>query len=117
MNGFRRGGIVKVPFSFGNLVKGGWWDLVQRRSVEHGWFGGRLSVLVLVGERGASEPGVAGTGSAEEGYDLLELGDCHVSDDLAVHGDGDFIRAIVVNLMAGLGLGLREESDELLDAL
>lgn len=98
---------------------------MQRGSVENGRFGGRLGVLVLVlvlvGERGASEPGVAGTGSAEEGNDLLELGDCHVSDGFAVHGDGDFItRAIVVvELMVGLGLGLGlgEESDELLDAL
>ena len=108
---------------FGDLVKGGRWDLVQRGSVENGRFGGRLGELVLVGERGASEPGVAGTGSAEEGNDLLELGDCHVSDGFAVHGDGDFItRAIVVvelmvGLGLGLGLGLGEESDELLDAL
>lgn len=83
-----------------------------------------LGVAVLVGrflrgglDRGPAEPGVAGAGAAEEGDDLLELGDGVVGDGPAVSLQVQ--RRGVEGLLRGrvLFLRVREELDELADAL
>lgn len=67
-------------------------------------------------DRGPPEPGVAGAGTAEEGDDLLELGD-------GIVGDGAAVALQVQGRVEGflglrvLFLRVREEFDELLDAL
>ena len=101
VNGFGRG-VVEGVVCFGDLV-------------EDGRLLGGLCGRRRRRERSSSEAGVAGRGGgwgwawAEERNDVFELGNCEVSDGLAV--DGDLIGGVVL-----LG-GLREESDELLYAL
>lgn len=104
INGFGRGVVVEGVVCFG--------DLVQRGGVEDGRLRGlcgRRRRRRRRRERSSSEAGVAGWGwgwawaRAEERNDVFELGNCEVSDGLAV--DGDLIGGVVL-----LG-GLREESD------